>query len=358
MRMTAGWMIAGLLLAACGSEAAAPPAKPAPPVSQPPPPSVPSGFEAVGAALVEAPFTDARLVVGDAEGILWQAEKGRFDADAAVPVASASKLLAAIVIFRLVERGEMSLDDRPQDYLDDWPSDPADPRSDITLEMLLSFTSGLWGERGEVGCLARRFVLLDECVREIRDAGLGHAPGDAFAYGPNHLQVAAAMAEAASGKRWYELVESELVVPLGLGSTDFGGRMVTNPRIAGGAQSSARDYGRVLQALLAGDLIADLESFIAPRTAALAKLATPDAAIASGDWAYALGNWRECDFPDYVRDCADARIFSSAGAFGWMPWIDLEHGYWGLVARQGSMGSSEASTALEQRVQPLIEAAL
>ena len=47
-----------------------------------------------------------------------------------------------MVIMDLVEQGVMSLDDRPQDYLAWWTSDPADPRSEITLEQLLSFTSG------------------------------------------------------------------------------------------------------------------------------------------------------------------------------------------------------------------------
>ena len=58
-------------------------------------------------------------------------------------IASASKWLSSAVFMSVVESGALSLDDHPQDYLPFWTTDPNDPRSRITLEQLLSFTSGL-----------------------------------------------------------------------------------------------------------------------------------------------------------------------------------------------------------------------
>ena len=82
------------------------------------------------------------IIVGTRAGVVYRYEKGRFPSASTYPIASASKLVASATIQRLVDRGVMRLDDNPQRYLSYWTSSAADQRSRVTLEHLLSFTSG------------------------------------------------------------------------------------------------------------------------------------------------------------------------------------------------------------------------
>jgi CubicO group peptidase (beta-lactamase class C family) len=59
-----------------------------------------------------------------------------------MPGASLSKWPAAVMISGLVADGIMSYDDRANKFLPWWATDPSDPRSNVTLRHLLSFTSG------------------------------------------------------------------------------------------------------------------------------------------------------------------------------------------------------------------------
>jgi len=70
------------------------------------------------------------------------------------------------------------------------------------------------------------------------------------------------------------------------------------------------------------------------------------------DFGYGLGAWLECDTPDTGCDIA-----SSAGLFGWMPWVDREAGYIGILAMEGSAVPGVAtgfSVPLAERLRPLV----
>jgi hypothetical protein len=72
-------------------------------------------------------------------------------------------------------------------------------------------------------------------------------------------------------------------------------------------------------------------------------------ALAVGqDWAYGFGNWLEC--PTAVAgqpfNCSSGYRNSSPGAYGAYPFIDFEHRYIGLLARQGTLGSFVEGNAL------------
>ena len=57
----------------------------------------------------------------------------------------------------------------------------------------------------------------------------------------------------------------------------------------------------------------------------------PEAAIASGEWHYALGCWRECAETPYSADCDQPGVLSSPGMFGFYPMWDTARGYWGVI---------------------------
>ena len=111
------------------------------------------------------------------------------------------------------------------------------------------------------------------------------------------------------------------------------------PQLAGGAESTPAAYTRFLRKMLAGQLRlgAQLGSNAVctnPDTCPTA-LATPVPRTES--WSYSLGHWVETD--PVVGDGA----FSSAGAFGFYPWIDATRTWYGVLARQGPAGSGNES---------------
>ena len=95
-------------------------------------------------------------------------------------------------------------------------------------------------------------------------------------------------------------------------------------------RTSAAEYGRLLQKIVAGRLkISGLLGTHAvctnPETCSTA-LYTPIPLNES--WHYSLGHWVEDD--PVVGDGA----FSSAGAFGFYPWVQDKKRWWGVIARE------------------------
>lgn len=337
-----------------GAIAASPSPTPSPTSS--PTPAEP--FDKVAAALDAYSASDIAVIVGTREGIAFTRIKGAFALDRSVAIASASKWMASATIMRLVERGTMRLDDRPQQYLDFWTNDPADARSRVTLEQLLSFTSGFDSRNQDADCTLDPTTTVQACAGDIYADGPDGTPGEQFAYGNGHLHIAAAMAEKASGLAFADLFEREIAVPLGLSDQSaFAFPSRANPLVAGGATSSANDYALFLDALVAGRIVADLDTFLADRTGGVPITFRPRAASNAGDWRYALGAFVECDSPEFDSECAADQIYSSPGLFGWTPWIDRKNGYWALIATAQPQGAP-ATVALEQELQPLIVEAL
>ena len=369
MKRPVRWLITATaiaMLAGCGGEEAASP-PPTPPVTVTPSPSPTptptpapaASFAPVINAINRSSLANIYVAVGTRSGTVFTYQKGAQGPATASPIASASKLYSSAAIMRLVEAGVMNLDDRPQRYLSFWTTNPADARSQVTLQQLLSFTSGFnRPENNSSGCITDATTTLAACAREIHDVGLETAPGAAFSYGPDHLQIAGAMAEAATGKPWAVLFREQVADPVGMTATSYPIPSTGNPRIAGGVNSTASDTIRLLQAMLNGTLISQIDTFARHRTAGLTVVDTPEASTAYGQWLYAFGAWRECRDMPFSATCAAQPVLSSPGAFGWTPWIDFHRGYWGLVAAQSAFGGSVESVRLEQELQPLIIAAL
>jgi len=112
-----------------------------------------------------------------------------------------------------------------------------------------------------------------------------------------------------------------------------------SPQLAGGVNTSANNYAVFLRKILNKQLyISDLLGTHAvctnPKTCATA-LYTPVPADLS--WNYSLGHWVESD------PASGDGAFSSAGAFGFYPWIDKTKTFYGIVARKDSSGGGHDS---------------
>src|SRR5690606_30754491 len=148
----------------------------------------------------DVPFT---LLLASQSGAQFRHSTGHSTADTQYESASTSKLVTAVVILDLVEDGVLSLDDHPQDHISGWPETGL--LSEITLQQLLNFTSGLTEEplcqslpnAGFANCVLR--------IAERNDKPL--TPGSAYHYGSPHLQVAGLMALNAAIARSEEHTE-------------------------------------------------------------------------------------------------------------------------------------------------------
>ncbi|MES9991877.1 MAG: serine hydrolase domain-containing protein [Candidatus Thiodiazotropha sp.] len=306
------------------------------------------------------------FILGDADGRLYSYTKGNSSSGEVKLVASYSKWLASAAIMTLIEQGVMSLDDHPQQYITWWTDDPNDSRSQITLEQLLSFTSGFSINEIEYSCVKNPSISLEECVMELYQTGITAEPGTQFNYGPAHLQVAAYMAQVASGQAFMQLFDMSVAQPLGL--TDTRLREVTdNPYVSAGFRSTGADSERFLRALLRGDFLSAQRSvWDADRTGAPVTYGIIPAGlrIDQSSWRYALGHWRECADSSWSTSCENQVVVSSPGALGWYPWIDYEHGYYAVIGYQADVGDvitsdgAAASLALSNELRPLIEEGL
>lgn len=111
---------------------------------------------------------------------------------------------------------------------------------------------------------------------------------------------------------------------------DFG-FTYSSPQPAGGLFGTPDAYAGFLRKMLAGDL--KLKAQLGTE----AVCTNPDTCVTAVDtppiphsesWSYSLGHWVESD--PTLGDGA----FSSAGAFGFYPWIDADKRYYGIVARE------------------------
>ena len=353
MRALFPLLAAGLILSSCGGGGSS---SPAPPVVTPPPvpPPASQDFSSVGAEVERFSVADVTLVIGDSSGELYRYEKGAVTADTPLGLASASKLLSGVALWTLIEDGTLSLDDTPQDHIPGWTSDPSDPRARITLDHLLSYRSGFNTRPSEATCAGRPDFSLRQCVTQIYQAGTQSEPGEGFAYGSSHSQVAALMAREARGQDLHATV-SALFDSVGA-SASAGFPAQDNTRYSANARASADDYGRLLTALLAGRLVADLPGYLSDRTDGARVIYRPFGDNAALDWHYGAGFWIECDTVPFSDDCAGATAtISSPGARGFTPWVDFETGYWAVLAMEQA-GASAAAVTLQQTLQPMIAA--
>lgn len=254
--------------------------------------------------------------------------------DLAIPIASASKALSATIILSLVKDGLIDLDVPVAQYIGsqiDWPSD----KSSITMRMLLNHTSGI---PFTSPCLDKDNTTLADCAQEIADTDLNFTPGLQFGYSGADYQVAGYIATVVSGKSWATLVNERLAGPLGMGSLTYGD--TDNPRIAGGAWSTAEDYLKFTQLYLDGGKI-DGTRIISASQVNTAKIdQVKDLPVyfspepeGSGLNGYSFGWW--ISDADLHPGSAGPEI-SDPGLFGTTPWIDFDKHYTAIVLINGT----------------------
>lgn len=258
--------------------------------------------------------------------------------------ASTSKWVAAAVILDLVDREALKLTDQPSAYLPFWKTEG------VTLAHLLSFTSGY---SKEPLCLNLPNADFAGCVERAYETNvdIAQAPGTVFDYSSVHLQIAGLMAVRAVGAQGFGEIFAAWQARTGLFPTGaFDLPSSDNPRLAGGMHWTAAEYLAFLRAIYHGQLLeADTRAAMLSSQRGQAKVVDSPVLDALGqDWAYGFGNWLECPTalgPDSF-DCGAGHRNSSPGAYGAYPFIDFDRRYFGILARQGELGTFRDGDAL------------
>ena len=305
---------------------------------------------------------DFSFAVDKQDGRRYNFNRGGSTLQTSYESKSASKLVSAIIVLRLVEQGYLALSDRPQDRIGaTWPIVSPNPLSDMTLAQLLSFTSGL---TIDPPCLLDGSFAFQACVTKVGTANLNNriAPGQAFFYASSHLQVAGLMAVKARGVADWQAVVEEFKAQTGLFPTSsYDSPSLSNPELAGGMHYTGEDYLAFLKALKGGSLLnaTSMSQLLADHTASIPITYSPIfSGIGGGealgeDWHYGFGLWHECRNATF--NCEAGTRVSSPGALGSYPFWDRSKGYTGIVVRAGAFGTVTAGIKIERSVRPIVE---
>ncbi len=282
----------------------------------------------------------ACLVIGNADGIIYEGYFGQYDAATVLPLASASKLVSAIGVMTLVDSGHIDPHQPIVHYLPEMfaPQRAGDIKPFMSVDQMYSMTCGLAGDATD-SILNDLSLTMEQAVDLIATTSIPVAlPSTEINYTGLGMHVAGYLCSVRSGKPFDQFYANAVSIPLNTPSIDWDGLGETqNFRPSGGGESTARDYARLLRMLLRrGELDGvrilseqAVNSMFIERTVALPYGDVPPDAEELG-WGYAFGMWVE-----QRDDSGHAIIVSSPGAFGATPWIDLEDGYWGVLLADG-----------------------
>lgn len=134
-------------------------------------------------------------------------------ADAMFLLGSISKPINVAAVMTLFDQGKFQLGDRVKKYL---PSFTGDGRDDVTIQHLLTHTSGLPDQLARNNELRKQHAPLVEFSNETIRTPLGFAPGSKYQYSSMGILLATRIAELISGADILTLVERSLLLPLGM----------------------------------------------------------------------------------------------------------------------------------------------
>ncbi|MFC5741766.1 serine hydrolase domain-containing protein [Dyella tabacisoli] len=188
------------------------------------------------AASPEAPGVAVLIAQGDT--VIFRGARGRAEIELGVPlsadhvfrIASVTKMFTAATILKLAELGKLSLDDSLAKYLPDFPN-----ATGITLRELLSHTAGISDiTKDPTPGFTRRDADTATLIAEIRKRPPSFAPGTGWAYSNAGFILLGAVIEKVTGEPWYDALQKQLLQPLGLKHTTYGGNALLIPgRTAG-----------------------------------------------------------------------------------------------------------------------------
>lgn len=142
-------------------------------------------------------------------------------------IGSVGKTLTALAVLRLVDKGQLSLADRLETFVPNFPD-----AQEVTLHQLLSNTSGIADHitREDAAQWCRRPHTLPELLKLIAEAPRLFTPGERFSYSNANWALLAAVLGRVTGQAFAEALTDLVLTPLGLTRTTVG---TDNPLVPG-----------------------------------------------------------------------------------------------------------------------------
>lgn len=285
---------------------------------------------------------DLVVMLTSGDSIIYEKDHGDFNNKTVVPIASCSKWLTAALVMQMVDEGKISLDDKVSKYL---PVFESYGKAYITIRHCLSHMTGIQSEGIRLLKLfeRRKFNTLDEEVTEFAKKEIQNNPGVEFRYSNIGLNIAARVVEVVTKKKFDALIKQRLFTPLGMRHTTFSTLDGSAPNPSGGAKSTAADYTKFLQMLLANGKYGDKQiiseaSIAEMRKVQITKEQIKYAPKAAEGFLYALGSW---SLP------GDAQVLACPGLFGTWPMVDFSRGYACIFFVKSFLGEQKADAYLE-----------
>lgn len=288
----------------------------------------------------------AGLSIAVARGGVVVLEKGygladvEFDAPAnertLFRIGSVTKQFSAAIAMKMVERGELSLDDDLAKFELEFPLQGRH----VTVRHLLNHTSGIpsYTDQGEEWTPKWPLELTDaELLALVADKPFVFEPGASWAYNNTGYYLLGMVLEKVSGKSYEQLVLDEICKPLGLQRTRYDSNVeliknraqgytlrdgelvndqflgMSQPGAAGGLISTAGELVRWMAALNSGKVVSP-ESF--------AQMTTPAPAADGKGAQYGFGLARG-DLDGRARIEHGGGIFGFNSMLAWYPDSDL-----------------------------------
>jgi CubicO group peptidase (beta-lactamase class C family) len=281
------------------------------------------------------------VLVGNGETTCCTEELG-LGASTAVPIASASKMMAIYTVLGMVEKGMLTLEDKLSKWIPWWTA--TDARSGVKVKHLMAQTDGL--------PMFPFFVCLesnsDKCAQQAYNMAGRRTPGTHMEYGETSFHVLAAVALRVSGKRVFnEVFREYLANPLGMSSSchyvaTINGHFFPDSQDPGGdLKCSSRDYAKLLIKIAANkvptvskDLVRGAESAHTMNIPVTFPMGIP-----VGDRIeYGQGEWRHCQTSACAYD--ETVMVQSMGFFGFVPYVYRSNGQamWVIIGKVGIPG--------------------
>eukprot|EP00750_Incisomonas_marina_P032142 INCI8908.1.p1 GENE.INCI8908.1~~INCI8908.1.p1 ORF type:complete len:477 (+),score=103.92 INCI8908.1:120-1550(+) len=301
-----------------------------------------AGIDAWRALDFDANFS---VVVGTDEGRLFLHTPDNFSMDSYMEAASLSKWGTAMILAGMVQDGTLRFTDQANKHLTWWAQDPKDPRYNVTIADLLSFTAGF---EEDVGPVYDCGTITDytECAQATYNQTTKYTyPRRGWAYNACQIQFAGAIAVAASGgKHIQELIQQYLYKPYNMTHTNY--FPYNTPLMAVGINITGTDVEQFMQGMLGykGASVGVMNVAEQDWTTGL----HPEGDVWFGH--YSLGHYWEClgwgtpkgTSGPVSPDCLQLNIQAGPGELGIYPLLDRSGGgglagpvrpahYWALI---------------------------
>ena len=145
------------------------------------------------------------------------------DAHSVYDIGSVSKVMTAVAVMQLVERGKISLDDPATKYVAGLPAQDAP----ITIRHLMTHTSGIRHYRGsdfpgtETNENMKRYTSFDEAIGIFKNDPLLFKPGQFYFYSSYAVNLLQGVIEKAGGMPFEDYMNANIWSRAGMSDTSF-----------------------------------------------------------------------------------------------------------------------------------------